>query len=786
MSLNREPSASLFDRLTSWIVDLPWLTTLLLAMITALAIVGHYNPRLVINLFRNKQENVSKESDQKKEKPVESPNVETISLYGDAILAIESDTLFTSQGTKALRKIVAALESKDYISNVVWLEDIPMPNAFSIPAPLFPHPTASPESFENAKQKALNHPIICGQFLSDDARTLLMMVEFDFLFIKSNEDCIEGLRTIAQTATSEFPDLDFKFGVTGSIPFYITALKSQGENQFYYQTIGYSMIAIMAIVLFRGFAAVFIVAIAPAMGVFWTLGFIQFFEFRGNPFNDVVLPVLVSLVGLTDGVHLMVQIRKLRSSGVEPRQAAKLGIRQVGLACALTSLTTAIGFGSLGLATHEFVQEFGYCCAIGVLVTFVSVVTTIPLVCSTRLGKYIQTDGSESLIDKNLERIGGVVSFVLPRKRLISWIAIVSTILFILVSLTLRPDERQSNMLPQRSEAAITMASLDKALNGLEQAGVDVKWNKPDDGLPDELPNSSEFITVLGRVDEVLKREPLIGHPLSIRNMIQSLPGAGKPEDRLSMLEIVPASITRNFYKPERRWAGVTFRVQDLGIATYNPVFNRVSEGLQQIEADHPGFTLSLNGDAVWRWENLFQIVIDLATSLGVASLIIFAVLSMVYRSLRIGLISIIPNMFPLAVAGAFLAVTGQSLEVVTVCAFTVCLGIAVDDTIHFLTRYQEEKSRTNDDLVSIQSAFTGVGTALIMTTIVLVAGFSTVLLSDSRDHFTFASMAIITLSAALFADMVFLPALLAQYMSSPEADASEDEVATNFTNLHE
>lgn len=767
MSLHREYPLGLFDRLTGWIVDLPWLTTLILSMISALAIVGHYKPQLVTDLFRSKQKNVEIESTSVN-KEVASPDVETINLFGDAILAIESDSLFTSRGTKALRKIVDELESTDYIRNVVWMEDIPMPNAFSIPAPVLPHPTASPESFENAKQKALNHPIICGQFLSDDARTLLMMVEFDFLYIKSNEDCIERLRSIAQSATSEFPDLDFKFGVTGEIPFYITAMQSQVENRFYYQTIGYSMIAIMAIILFRGFAAVFVVAIAPTLGVFWTLGFIEFFEFQGNPFNDVVLPILVSLVGLTDGVHLMVQIRKLRSEGIAPREAAKLGIGQVGLACALTSLTTAIGFGSLALANHQLVQEFGYCCAIGVLVTFISVVTTIPLACSTRLGKYIQTDGSESLIDSNLKRIGGVVNFVLPRKRAVSWIAIASTILFVLVSLTLRPDERKTNSLPQRSEAAKTLKSLDKALNGLEHAGVTVRWNDPSNEIPMDSP---EFITVLGRIDEVLKREPLIGHPLSIRNLIESLPGTGATEDRLSMLEIVPASITRNYYLPERRWTHVSFRVQDLGIATYNPIFKRVSEGLKEIEADHPGFTLTMTGEAVWRWENLFQIVIDLATSLGVASLIIFAVLALVYKSLRIGLISIIPNMFPLAVAGAFLALTGQSLEVVTVCAFTVCLGIAVDDTIHFLTRYQEEKTRTSNDQIAIQNAFTGVGTALIMTTIVLVAGFSTVLLSDSRDHFTFASMAIITLSAALFADMVFLPALLAHYMSDTEEE---------------
>ena len=123
-----------------------------------------------------------------------------------------------------------------------------------------------------------------------------------------------------------------------------------------------------------------------------------------------------------------------------------------------------------------------------------------------------------------------------------------------------------------------------------------------------------------------------------------------------------------------------------------------------------------------------------------------------------------VPNVFPLAVAGAYLAVSGQSLELVSVCAFTVCLGIAVDDTIHFLTRYIEEKQKTEDERLAIRNAFTAVGTALIMTTVVLVAGFSTVIFSDSRDHRIFASMGAITVAAALFGDLLFLPALLNQF----------------------
>ncbi len=140
-------------------------------------------------------------------------------------------------------------------------------------------------------------------------------------------------------------------------------------------------------------------------------------------------------------------------------------------------------------------------------------------------------------------------------------------------------------------------------------------------------------------------------------------------------------------------------------------------------------------------------------------------------------LISIIPNMFPLAVTGASMVLMGQTLELVSVCAFTVCLGIAVDDTIHFLTRYEEERLKTKDENEAIRAAFTGVGTALIMTTIVLVVGFSTVLFSDMRDQRIFAAMSGLTIGSALFGDLIFLPALLSRFTkNSPPAVAHSDE----------
>jgi hypothetical protein len=181
-----------------------------------------------------------------------------------------------------------------------------------------------------------------------------------------------------------------------------------------------------------------------------------------------------------------------------------------------------------------------------------------------------------------------------------------------------------------------------------------------------------------------------------------------------------------------------------------------------------------MQGDAIWRWQNLFKVVSDLTSSLGSAAVVIFGVMAIAYRSLRLGLIAVIPNLLPLLTAAAYMVFTNQPLEIVSVCCFTICLGIAVDDTIHFLSRYTEELKSGKDHRQVIEDSFQGVGVGMIMTTVVLVAGFSSVLFSDTKDHRVFASLGIITLVVALLCDLFLLPALLSYfYKSSPIAKPS-------------
>jgi len=763
-----------FGQATAWIVDNSWLAYVVLVLISVLALVGHLNPHLVIDLFKSQPiestENPGTEKPSKAQANV-PPDVEKVSLSeSHAVLVITSDDIFTPHGASALRRIVEQLRALPHVRKVLWMDEVPVINLFGLREPLLPNAKASASRFAAAKKSALEHPLVAGQLLSQDGKTLLMLVDFDWFFVEQDEDCSTRLREVAEAAAADFPDVHLKVLVTGRVPIRLTMMKTHEENQTKYQIIGYSVVLLMAVILFRGFSAVIIVAMAPAIGIFWTLGILKFFEFSDNPFNDVVLPVMLSLVGLTDGVHLMVQIRRFRAGGMTERNASRAGLEEVGLACFLTSLTTAIGFWSLSLAHHEVIRTFGWSCVLGVTLTFVSVLTVIPLACASRLGRYIPLSNEQGFIEQHLHRVSRLIDWVLRWPRLVSWSGILITLVCCLISLTLRPDERRSSYLPSGSESVQALNQMDKALGGLEFSAVDVRWS---DEIASDAPEVLEVIT---QVDDRLRAEPLIGTPISIRSLVDALPGGGPAAERVSMLELLPPSLKRAFYTPEHNWASVNFRVQDLGIALYGDVFRRIEADLVEMSLQHPEFSFQLTGSAVWRWQNLYQIVVDLASSLGSAAFIIFLVLGVVYRSLRIGLIAMIANIFPLAATGAYMAFTGQSLEVVSVCAFTICLGIAVDDTIHFLTRFEEELPRSASRADAIRRAFTGVGTSMIMTTMVLIVGFSTVMFSNMRDQRIFASMGALTLVMALVGDLVILPAMLACFAGRSDQKVTKSE----------
>lgn len=771
MSISRN-----FGRSTAWIVDRPAWACLLLLFMSGIATIGYVAPETVRNLFQPRIVNAA---------PVAAapapaatpqkvrPDVQALELTrSDAVLVIESKDIFTPSGAQALRRMISSLESIPYVRNVLWMDRVPVLNIFGLREPLFPKSDASSARFAAARERALQHPLVKGQLLSPDGRTLIVLVTFDWLYITSDEDCSINLRKAAEAALAEFPDVKFTVGVTGQIPIRLTMMQTHERNNVKFRVIGYSVVLIMAAVLFRGVVSVVILSMGPALGIFWTIGFLNFFNLQDNPFNDVVLPVMLSLVGLADGVHMMVQIRRFRASGMTERDAARAGLEEVGLACFLTAITTSIGFWSLSLAQHEIVREFGWSCVLGVGLTVIAILLVIPLAYFAPPAKFLRTvlsrkvlgmrlepvEQQEGFIERHLHRVTYFIDLVLRHPKPIAWAGIAVTLICAVIALQLRPDERRSSFLPEGAEATKALHQMDKALGGLEFSEVQIRWsaNVPSD--------SAEVLSVVTQVDDLLKSEPLIGTTISIRSLLDALPGDSPTEERASMIELLPPPLKRAFYKPEDQFATVTFRVLDIGIAQYSTVFQRIEAALNKLVSEHPEFRLDLAGSAIHRWRDLYRIALDLGSSLGSETIIIIIVLGCVFRSVRLGMIAMIPNIFPLVICATWMVFTNQPLEIVTVCCFTICLGIAVDDTIHYLTRFEEELPRSTDRKQAVRKTFEAVGTSMLMTTMVLVVGFTTVTFSDMRDQRIFASMGVLTMLTAMIGDLVILPAMLAVY----------------------
>lgn len=670
----------------------------------------------------------------------------------DAFLVIETDDLFTPEAIAAVRRMVAEVEGLEFVDSVFWIDRVPILNVFGFADPLVPPGDASAASFRQAEERLRGHPL-AGQLISDDGRALLMPIVYDWLRL---EDASTASETLLATAREAGGERLTKVMLTGRAPLFADQQAAFDRNTLKFQIIGYALALVLSAIIFRGLAAVGVVFGAAGLGVFWALGIVKLFAVPANPLAEVVMPVMLAMIGLTDGVHLLAQVRRRRAAGDPPIESARDAITKVGLACWLTSLTTAIGFGSLLLAKSDYVQDFGRVCMIGVFIAFSAVVTFVPWVCSTWVGRYVDRGYERDLLGKGVERLTGLVSVTTRYRVIVSLAAIAMTIGLAALSLQIKPDNQMRSAMPAASQSYRALEYTDEHFGGVQFIRAEVYW-------PDSLAGDDpQILAAVRDVERLILDEPLLSRPLSIRTMLASFPG--DPDDlstQSTFLSLMPNELKAFFYDIGEKRAIVSIRMQDHGIAAHTPVFERLEAGFADMAARYPGFEMKLDGQPVLISRDLFQIVTDLRASLGAASIIIVLVLASVYRSVRIGIISVVPNLFPLVFTGAILLATNTPLDMSSVCAFVVCLGIAVDDTIHFLSRFRVELHADGDVEAALRRALVGVGSALVMTTIVLCSGFGTMLLSEIPGQRAFAAMACCTIAAAVTGDLIALPALL-------------------------
>lgn len=669
----------------------------------------------------------------------------------DLFLVFETPRDPQREDIRAIRAAIAALREEPVVDQALWIDDVPAVNLFQLTRSILPADTISIEGFEEEMRKVADHPLATGQLVSLDGRDFLVPIRIDWLAVESDTDLRDGLLRTARRAMSRVPNQQVSIDATGDIPLYLDQLAAHRRNQSRFQWIGYSLVLVVATLMYRSPVPVILVALAPATGIFWATSALRWMGEPANPLSDSVLPILVAIVGVTDGVHLLAHYRDALAQGLGARAAAAKAIEEVAHACFLTSLTTAIGFLSLLWADSELIRGFGRSCAVGVSLAFIAMLTVFPLVASwSWVGRRVP---AAKISGRGTDLLEWVLSPFLRRSRVVALIGIGVTVVMSSLLVGLEGDEKRAYGLPSSSPAFQTLQRVDAAFGGIETGQILVTWTERWD-------DSEELLRVLAEVDQAVHAQPVLGRSLSLTEVSRTMtmaPGSGS----FDFVALIPSALRQALYQPRQRQAVVSFRLPDLGVAELEPVFGQVESELSRISAAHPGIELGLTGDGVVRGRRVVRVIDDLKYSLLAAAVVIFSLLAIVLRSWKLGLIAIVPNLFPVAASASALILVGRHLDISAACAFTVCLGIAVDDTIHFLARYQRERELGHDTATAVRLSIHKVGLSLVATTAIMSIGFATVLLSEMPGQRIFGAMAVCTITSALAADLILLPAIL-------------------------
>jgi predicted RND superfamily exporter protein len=682
----------------------------------------------------------------------------------DVILMLRAADVFEPRVMNAARDLWLAAARVPGVERVYGIHALRRRGSRLIP--LIPRSDADPQRFAEAKRRAVAHPLAVGQFLSADATTLVIVARLagDPESLAKLRQPVADLRRLARE-TAEGTGIEVL--ATGHPVLRIDILSSLAEDLATFVIASAIVSVMIAWGVFGRLAAVLIVVLTPVFGVLWVVSLMPAVGLKLNGVN-AVLPTLVYAIGVTDAVHLVIDARRRLAAGDSRRQAVQSMLESLALPCFLTSLTTAIGFGSLSLAHEPLIRQFGLICAAGTMLNFAAVMTVLPLLMLTRLADHLLPAGGRRLPDGNWLDLMPLVRLVEAAPGRIVAAALLGSAVMIAMCSRLGPDFVVTETIPDDNACVVALERLDTTMGGGMIGYVVVDWPR---GLPIDAP---EVADALEQVHRAIESEAEFCNAFSVRNLAAAASTDDEPLwQATDILGDVPPEDLRRLVHPEACRLVVSFRIKNIGAAQLTPAFDDLEARLAEVASSMPGFDFHLTGTLPVVSRNLWAMIGDLARSLTASTVLVFAVIGLTLRSWRLGIVSLLPNVLPLLATSALLVSVGEPLRIVSVVSYSLCLGLAVDDTIHFLVRFQREH-RHRPVRESIEHAIQTAGMGIVT---------STAILSHMPSIRWLALLCDVAMLTALIGVLVILPAMLLCFW--PEPMKKRDENATTACRPH-
>lgn len=563
---------------------------------------------------------------------------------------------------------------------------------------------------------------------------------------------------------------DASFVLSGSALYNVRFLELSERDLPLVTGIMTGLLLLILWILFRSPVDVAVPATTVGIATLWSVGWILLVG-RGLTIVSEALPPLMMAVGVADAMHLVVDYELRLRAGTHKQDALRQVYRYMTWPCLFTSLTTCAGMLSLCVSRVRNVSEFGLFAAIGVFGAFVLAMTLVPIALSYLPEPHPERPGAH-IFQVSGGVLNGIATFAQRHGRLIFGVSAALLLGGLALATRVRVESGLLQYFRDGHRFKTDTRTVERNLAGMSTLEIVVDTGRPGGvKAPATLAALADFQAALEAHPEVSASHTVTG---VFKDLRRAFFDNDPREYRLPETEAEAAQYLL-LYELDRP-DGDLYEYVDYGyrkarlsarVSSENStILGDVLQHARRAAAAHlpPSADVTYTGTAVL-WAHMEDYIREsLLVGMSLALVSIYVLLSLQARSFLLGAIAMVPNVVPIVVGLGFMGVTNIALDASTVLSAPIMLGLAVDNTIHFIVHTREQLDRGTGLNLALWRTTVQIGRALIFTTIVLAASFVAMLFGAFTGVIHFALLCLVTLAVALPADLLLLPSLLRVY----------------------
>ncbi len=688
------------------------------------------------------------------------------------VVAFETEDVLSRESLAYIQRLESVLEEAPHVAKAISLmsaQDVRSDGDSIEIVKLIERFPDTRQERDALEKRIRSNPLYFGILASEDFHVGAVHLKLDESMSnrKAREELVDELEEILQ---KESRISGRSLYMAGSPPVAAYVTKQTFRDLLTYLPFTLVLVVGSMFLVFRNYYLTVIPFVAVLLSVIWTIGLLTLVTGEIN-LVTILIPTMIFVIGTSDCVYILANYQDSVYKAVSRRDAIVRTVRLSAVPCLLTSLTTMVGFGSMVINDLVPIQQMGVYSAVGIGFAYVFGIVVIPILLSyLRHLHLMEFRTKENPIPGRLgpllRRLGKVN---MQRPGLILGASIVLVAVTYAGTRQLHVDTDAENWFGKASALKQSQRWVNEHVAGAGVFYISIEMDEPD------LITDPSVLRGLEDLEEFLESQPHIGRVLSVVDVIKHLnfkfngerAGAFEvPKEKGAAAQLLllasfsdDEGFLEEFVGPDRRSTVLTVIFDASDLASLSLVIDQTRAYLKR--AFPSAREVHLTGRSILLTNLQEPLIAGLQKSLPLAGLLIFLMVSVSFRSVKVGLLSMIPNFFPVAFTFGVMGLLGLPLNLFTTPFACIALGLAVDDTMHFLARFRIEFRQEGEYRQAILNTMESVGKALIYTSIIFIAGFLIFLISGFQVTRNFGALVGFTVFGALAADLLLLPVLI-------------------------